>query len=382
MKSKFDHKDPTPLYIQIENDIKGRIDSNDLRPGDQIGSQSELSSEYNVSAITVKKAISNLISEGILYSRIGKGTFVAQIKEEPKLVRNKTIGLVLHDLKHPFFSLILSAIEEEVYNLGYNLLLSSSTKKIEREEVHINHFLEIGVDALIIASLSLEYKATPIIQKLHDENFPYIMVSYMHDPQYWFVGSDHEFGGFLATEHLINSGYRNVGYVHVGQDNLLSQVRKNGYTRALNEYKIDYNSNLIYSMGKEDYDSGADRRELGYNFAKKFLKMKERADALFFYNDNSAFGFMQKIQEEGISIPEEIAIVGYDDVEFTRYSSIPLSTIRQPVEKIGSSAVQIIDKRINRRDVMNRMIFKPELIVRQSTVQNVELKGRVKKKLA
>lgn len=368
MENGLKFNDPRPLYEQIENLIKAKIESGELEKGVQIGSQNELAKEYDVSVITVKKALLNLVTGGYLYTRVGKGTYVADIssKQTKKFKDHKTIGLVLRDLKHPFFSMIVQSIEEKAYELDYTLLLSSSSNRIEKEESQINHFKGLGVDGLIIASLSLEYKATPYLQKLHDQTFPYVMISYMHDPQYWFIGSDHEKGGYMATEHLIRLGYNKIGYVHIGKGNLLSEVRKNGYTRALMDYNIPYDSHRIYSLGKELFDTGEDRVELGYEFGKEFEKMDDRPDALFFYNDTAALGFVKYLNEAGIKVPDEVAIVGYDDVELASFASVPLTTIRQPVLKIGSEAVEIVDSRINGIDVINRTIFKPELIIRNS----------------
>lgn len=368
MANKLNFNDPTPLYEQIEKDIKEKIENGELNEGDQIGSQNELAKSYNVSVITVKKALLNLITNGYLYARVGKGTYVAKgsTEKQRKFGEHKTIGLVLRDLKHPFFSMIAQSIEEKAYELNYTILLSGSSNKIEKEESQINHFKSLGVDGLIIASLSLEYMATPYLQELHDENFPYVMISYMHDPQYWFVGSDHELGGYMATEHLIKLGYKNIGYVHLGKGNLLSEVRKNGYSRALTDNDIPFDSHKIYSLGTEAYDTGEDRAELGYQFGKRFEEMDDKPEALFFYNDTAAIGFMKYLNEVGINVPGDIAVVGYDDVELASYAPVPLTTIKQPVQKISSKAVEVVDKRINGQEAINRTIFKPELIVRES----------------
>ncbi|MHB1688358.1 MAG: LacI family DNA-binding transcriptional regulator [Ignavibacteriaceae bacterium] len=367
MPDQINFNDPAPLYEQIERAIKRKIKMGEFQPGDPVGSQNDLSKEFKVSIITVKKALSDLVNEGILFTRVGKGTYVSdQPQRKLDISQHKAIGLVLRDIKHPFFAMVVHGIEERAYELGYNILLSSSSNKIEKEENQINHFRELGVDGLIIASLSLEYRATDYIQKIHNENFPYIMVSYMHDPDYWYVGSDQELGGFIATEHLIKTGYKSIGYVHIGKGNLLSEVRKNGYTRALNEYNISFNSKLIFFLGTENFDSGSDRYQLGYDFGKTLKSLDKKPDALFLYSDLAALGFEQAALEEGISIPDDVAIVGFDDLEVARFASVPLTTINQSAENIGRKAVDIIQKRINGSDIGNRTIIKPSLIIRES----------------
>lgn len=357
-----------PLYKQIEHAIKNMILSGELKTGDQVGSHNQLSIQYGVSVITVKKALNNLISKGYLYTVVGKGTYVSEPKEETgkKFGEHKTIGLVLKDVNHPFFSMIVHSIEERAYELNYTLLISSSSNKIEKEENQINHFRDIGVDGLIIASLSLQYRATPYIQKLHNENFPYIMISYMHDPQYWFIGSDNEKGSYIATEHFVNLGYKKIGYVYLGKENLLTEVRRNGYARALMEYDIPYNSKRVFSYADEKYDMGENRIQLGYQFGKEFVQMEDKADALLFYGDTSALGFVKYMLEAGVKIPEDVAVIGYDDIALASLSAIPLTTVRQPVRKIGRQAVDVIHKRINKQEIMNRIIYDPELVIRDS----------------
>ncbi|MGD8782314.1 MAG: GntR family transcriptional regulator [Ignavibacteria bacterium] len=374
MASKIDYNNPAPLYEQIERIIKERIKSGKLKAGSQIGSHHELSKEFNVSLITVKKALANLVKDGVLFTRIGKGTYVAeQTRPKIDISKHKTIGLVLRDLKHPFFSMIVHSIEERAYELGYNLLLSSSSGNIEKEESQIEHFRKLGVDGMIIASLSLKYRATDYIQKIHDENFPYIMVSYMHDPDFWYVGSDQENGGYIATEHLIQLGFKKVSYVHVGRGNLLSEVRKNGFYRALIEHDKPFDSDSIVFLGSDQKDSGFDRFKLGYNYGKEFSKhRKSKSDALFFYSDIVALGFLQSVLEEGLSVPDDVAIVGFDDIEIARYASVPLTTVHQDADKIGRLAVEIVQKRIDGKEIGNRNILKPTLSIRESTISKTK----------
>lgn len=367
MGRKIDLNNSKPLYEQIEIDIKEKIGRGELTPGQQISSQSELVKKYDVSMITVKKALSDLVADGTLFTRQGKGTFVAEsFIKKVDLSAHKTIGVVLRDLKHPFFSLIIHSIEERASELGYNFLLSSSSNNLEKEEAQINRFRELNVDGIIIASLSLEYRATDFIQKLHLEKFPYIMISYIHDPDYWYVGSDHEYGGYIATEHLIKLGHKNIGYLHAGRGNLLSEVRKNGYYRALNEYDVQYDSRLVYYLNEENFDHYTDRYKQGYDFGIKFIKFDKKPDALFIYSDLVALGFTQALNENGIKVPDDIAVVGYDDIQVSSFASVPLTTVHQPSDKIGRLAVDILQKRIENKDIGNRTILKPALIIRDS----------------
>jgi DNA-binding LacI/PurR family transcriptional regulator len=356
----IDFNNPVPLYEQIENDIKAKILNGKLKVGDQVGSHQELSKEYNVSLITVKKALSDLISKGILFSRIGKGTYVA--KKSGSLIRgHNTIGLVLRDLKQPFFSLIVQAVEEKAYSLGYNVLLSSSSGRIEKEDAQISHFQNIGVDGLIIASITLKYTATRKIRELHESNFPYIMVSYMHDQDIWHVGTNNEKGQYIATEHLIKLGYKKIGYVNAEEGNLLAMVRRQGFEKCFRDYVRKPDESLFFQLEKEK-----DRFKSGYEIGLKFNKLKNRPDALVFYNDLAALGFLEGAAEMGVKIPDDVAVVGFDDIERAKYGIPSLTTVHQPIDLIGEKAVEIISRRIEGKDNPVRTILEPRLVVRSS----------------
>jgi DNA-binding LacI/PurR family transcriptional regulator len=262
--------------------------------------------------------------------------------------------------------MIVHSVEERAYELGFNVLLSSSSGKMEKEEGQVKHFRSMGVDGLIIASLSLEYRATDYLRELHREGFPYVMVSYIHDPEYWYVGSDHEQGGFLATEHLIKLGYPSIGYVHIGTGSLLSEVRKNGYYRALLEYNVPFHNEYVFVLGSTLAEAGRDRFELGYNLGKEFKSRPQRPRALFFYNDIVALGFLQAAREKGVKVPDDVAVVGFDDSEVAKFAPVPLTIIHQPAIQIGRLAVDVIQKRIDKSDIGNRTILKPTIVVRDS----------------
>jgi GntR family transcriptional regulator, arabinose operon transcriptional repressor len=357
----IDFNKPVALYEQIENDIRAKIISGELKIGDKIGSQSELSKKYNVSLITVKRAVSNLINEGILFGRIGKGTYVARKTSSINHSIHKTIGLVLRDLRHPFFSLVVQSVEERAYQMGYNVLLSNSSGKIEKEEAQITHFENIGVDGLVIASMNLKYRASDKIKQLHENGFPYIMVSYMDDHDIYFVGTDNEKGAYLATEHLIKLGYENIGYINVEKNNLLGTVRKKGYEEALINYGREVSQDLVHNL-----ESGMDRFEAAYKLGLRYNEFKLKPDALFFYSDVVALGFQKGITELGLRVPDDLAIVGYDDIYGAKLASSPLTTIRQASEKIGEIAVDSIIKRIEGKNVPLRVILEPRLIIRSS----------------
>lgn len=355
---------PMPLYKQIAADLKAKIARGDLRVGDQVGSHNELSRFYNVSVITVKKALSDLIAEGYLYGRVGKGTFVAHQSPKVDVSQHKTIGFVLRDLKNPFFSLIAHGAAKAADEHGYHLLLASSVGRLDKEERQIAHFQKIGVKGLIIASMSRTYRASDEIRRLHEAGFPYAMVSFVADPDIWYVGINHEQGAFAATTHLIDLGHQRIGYINGGKANLLSDLREAGYMRAMQTRHLSYRYVLTI-------DGTTDRFDAGYNAGKKFLKSAlwksaQRPEAFFAYSDLVALGFLRAMEEAGVRVPEDLAMIGYDDIEQAQYATSPLTTLHQPTEEIGKIATEIVINRIENKPAAVRTILDFKLAVRAS----------------
>lgn len=359
----LDVKKPTPLYLQIVDDLKAQIVSGRWNVGDQLASQHELARHYHVSLITVKKALAHLSHEGWVYSRVGKGSFVARRAVSSPPAVSKSIGLVLQNLQSPYFSLIVQAAEECAYQRGYNILLSNSFGRPEKEEGQIRHFRKIGVAGLIIASQRHVYHANETIRFLQREGFPFVMVTYMADRDVPYVGTDHEQGGYLATQHLLRLGYRRIAYINAERGNLVGELRRQGYVRALEDYGRKVDKRLILRMpmpGERKYF------DAGMAMGACFPTLPVKPDAVFLYNDLAALGFQQALRDRGLSVPDDVAIVGFDNIEQCDYAPVPLTTIQQPTSQIGSDAVDVLVRRIAHQDAPVRTILMPSLIIRRS----------------
>ncbi|MBO6524664.1 MAG: GntR family transcriptional regulator [Balneolaceae bacterium] len=359
----IDFQDSTPLYIQIIKDIKKKIDNSELVLGQQLKSHKELAQEYDVSLITIKSALSSLIDEGYLFSRVGKGTFVAKRQTSENVTTQDSIGLVLKDLKNPFFSLITQTIEETAYTEKYNVLLSNSSRQIKKEDAQIKNFKKLGVKGLILASLNKEPHAPELVRQLQKENYPYVMVSYVADEDIYYVGADHEYGGYLAAKHLISLGHTEIGYINSPKNNLLGDVRLQGLKKGLEEANLTFKNDYLLRLGSDTYPGGF---EAGYKLGDLFDQMPDKPTAFFTYNDLSAIGFIRRILELGYRVPEDLSIIGFDDIEQAEYSSVPLSTVHQPIEGIGASAINKLIDLIEGRKPEYRTILKPKLVIRES----------------
>jgi DNA-binding LacI/PurR family transcriptional regulator len=288
---------------------------------------------------------------------------VAKSLLESNQREQQTIGLVFRDIRSPFFSRVMHSVEEAAYKLGYHVLISNSSGKAEREDSQIARFRKFGVKGMIIASMTHEYHATPTIKRLRQEHFPFVMVSYMADNDIPFVGCDHELGGYIATQYLIKLGYQRIGYINGEKGNEVGNLRLQGYKRALKTSGIQILDQLHYHLRRRgewyDYESG-------YEIGKQFSELKTKPDAMFVYNDLAALGFENAILEQGLRVPDDVAIVGFDDIESGKFAATPLTTIQQPTDIIGHQAMNLLLKQIQGKKASIRQILKPKLIIRES----------------
>ena len=361
----IDYRDPKPLYKQIYEDIINQIRSGKLKVGDKLETQHELVKIYDVSLITVKKALSDLISEGILFARVGKGSFVARLPSKIDHKKHLTVAYILKDLDNPYYQNIVSSIESNLSNNDCNMMLYSSDNRRDREEQKIRYFIDMGVSGLILGSMSHIPFTSALINELQEKQFPFVMVSYTDDPSICFIGTNQEKGGFIATEHLIKTGYNDIGFVNGEEGNLVGEARKMGYVKALTKYNLPVNEDCLYRIkikGKrDDFKSG-------YDVGVEFCNRSERPRAMFIYNDLSALGFIDALAEFGLKVPEDVAIIGFDNIAIGRSSANHLTSVHQPTDKIGKLAVENLLKMIHGEipDAPLNRSLNPELVVRES----------------
>ncbi|MFC1569638.1 substrate-binding domain-containing protein, partial [bacterium] len=344
---------------------KRQIGAGHLKPGDQIASNAELAKTYNVSLITIKNALADLIKDGYLYGRVGRGTFVADPGQFATPPTAGNLGFVLTNFSNPFFLGVLHHIESRVIDFGYRLLVSYSSNSTNKEEYQIHHFKELGVKGLVIASTEHTNRISDSIMDLHRSEFPYAMVSYVEDGSLHYVGTDHEQGAYLATEYLIQCGSKKPGFINAERGNPLGKLRRKGFLKALKSYDITYQSEFefYFPAPQEDFQSG-------YQIGQQFLELSERPDGIFAFNDHSALGFERAVTEAGLTIPKDIALIGFDDIEFDVPPPVALTTIRQPADEIALQTILMLNHQIEGRTFSQRRILKPQLVIRESCKKN------------
>jgi DNA-binding LacI/PurR family transcriptional regulator len=369
---RIDHGTATPLYQQIAAEIRRQIVEGKLAVGERLPPHRELAKRLGVSLITINKALSGLVSEGVLNSRVGFGTTVAvrpAALAVPTLGATstpggRTLGFVLRDLNSPYFSALANECERHAHAHGYDLLMLSSGNVAEREDGQLRRLLAAGVEGLLVVSMSrTTYTLSESLLELQAQRFPFAMVSYTVGDRVPYVGMDAEAAGALAAQHLVTLGRRRLGFVTDRFGSLSGEARSAGYRRVVRDHGLVLSDGLVFEYPYEgewnDYRSG---RELGVHIAGR----TERPDALFVFNDLGALGIIDGLTAAGVRVPDDVAVIGIDGIAMGAHAPVPLTTIRSPVDQIGAHAVQAVLAQIQGAPWSFPDLLTPTLIVRES----------------
>jgi LacI family transcriptional regulator len=230
------------------------------------------------------------------------------------------------------------------------------------EKQYIDMLRSRGVDGIIFTSAHIH---DPNITSLVEERFPLILVNRrVHgDPlmdSIDYVVVENAKGGFLAVEHLIRMGHERIGVISGPNDSSAVVERLGGVRRAFIEYGLNPTSLLVLE--------GDFLKPSGYEAAKKFLAMRDSPSAIFGVNDYMALGALEAILDSGLRVPEDVALIGFNDIEFSSLKTVELSTIGQKKYEMGSIAVHTLIERIEKGDGdrARQITLEPELIVRKS----------------
>jgi len=278
--------------------------------------------------------------------------------------RSFIAGLVVPDLVHPFFGQVARGLASELRKKGYCLVLSSSEDDGELEQQEIELLLARRVDLLIVASVQ-EQPAS--FQRLNEMKVPYILIDRkIEGLEANFVGVDDAAVGALATSHLVDVGCRRIA--HIGGPPVSTALgRRDGYLSALGERGLPALPELI-EMRDHGGDAGDDS---GYRAMQRLLRLDQRPDGVFCFNDPTAMGAMKAVLEAGLRVPEDVAIAGCGNVAYADFLRIPLTSVDQQSAAIGESTARMALTLLEGDGQTNPQaaLLEPKLVARASTAR-------------
>ncbi len=273
--------------------------------------------------------------------------------------RTHTVGLLISDIANPFFIWAVRAVEDVAQENGYNVILCNTDEDPAKETQYLRVLMEKRVDGIILATTAgcleavrdVRWQRIPLV--LFDRELPRVAAET--------VKVDSVLGGRLATEHLLGLGHRRIAIIHGPVVRSTGAERLKGYLAALQAADI----RPILELIRE----GNFKQESGYKLTQALLEISPPPTALFCTNNLMTVGALQALRERKVRIPDDLSLVGYDDMEWWTLTHPPLTTVSQPVYELGHEAMRLLLGQIgsNERRRPQRVVLKPELLVRESS---------------
>ena len=328
----------------------------------------DIARDLGVSVVTVSKVLRN-------HSDIGEQTrkrILQRMKEvnyHPNpaartLVSGRTnlVGLIVPDLVYPFFAQVAKGISAKLRAQEYSLIISSSEDDPNMERREVDQMLARRVDALILASVQSSAES---LNKMQDQGIPCVLLDRkLPGVSANFVGIDDVNAGMMATNHLIEIGCRTIAHIG-GSDVSTALDRQSGYSFALAKHGLGLPPEYIVKYGHGD-DAGD---ATGYNNMKQLLQLKPRPDGVFCCNDPIAMGALRAILDAGLLIPKDIAVVGCGNVHYDDLLKVPLTSIDQDSNGLGTSAAKLALSIIKQKSksTPKNVLLESKLVVRASS---------------
>jgi len=284
-----------------------------------------------------------------------------------------TLGMLIPNSSNPYFAEIVRIVEDRCFGAGYTLVLCNTDDEPHRQSVYLQVLAERRIDGLIVVSTGAGTDHSDSLAKqLHGLRVPTVLVDReIADPACDLVETAHMQGGLLAVRHLLSLGHKRIACIGGPVSVMPSEQRIEGWRMALAETGATPDiANADALLWRGGFTSQG-----GYEAMHAILRTEEKPSAVFVCNDLMAIGALRAAHESGVHVPDELSIVGFDDIELSAYTSPPLTTVAQPKERIGALAVDMLLERVGgkRRDA-RKVVLQPELRVRASTARHASFR--------
>ena len=275
-----------------------------------------------------------------------------------KLNQTHTIGMLITASTNPFYSELVRGVERSCFERGYSLVLCNTEGDEQRMNRNLETLMQKRVDGLLLLCTETHQPSQEIMQRY--PSIPTVMMDWApFDGDSDLIQDNSLLGGDMATQYLIDKGYRRIACIAGPLDKTPSRLRLEGYQLAMARAGIAVEEGFIITS---DFEFSG-----GLKAMQALLALPALPQAVFVGNDAMAVGVYQALHLAGLRVPQDIAVVGYDDIELARYMTPPLTTIHQPKDELGELAIDVLIHRMaNPAQAQQRVQLTPELIVRGS----------------
>jgi DNA-binding LacI/PurR family transcriptional regulator len=330
----------------------------EMNINDRLPSRPELCKRLDTTRMTLDKAINELVTEGLLFSRKGGGTYVANANDASPVYKGNW-GVIVPDVTEEFYSKVVRGVENFAQRHGINLILCNSDYDFDKQEQYIKRLDHSGISGFILVPVVGDN--VRLNHQLTELKVPFVFCTRNAEGiSAPVVSSDNYYGGYIATKHLLAKGYRNIAYIYYLKYRT-SVERCQGYIAALLENGIEINQKIIV-MEKSQ------AQPYGYEAMKKILASGQMVDAVFCVNDKTVLGVYRAITEAGLTVSDDIGVIGYDNSDICDKSIPAITSVDFRNLEVGTKAAEVLYKQISGESLADfeYYLFQPELVVRDS----------------
>ena len=357
---------PIPKYMQLKQEMMNWLHSGQINYNDQMPSEHEIATRFQMSRQTVRQALGELEKEGWLYRVQGKGTFVSQPRTKGTVITEvQTIGMVTTHISDYIFPHIVRGAEAALRSRGYSLLLSSTDSDKAKERENLELMAGQPISGLIIEPTK-SAQGNPNLNwylSLQVGDIPFIMINERYpELDCPCLRMDDEAGGYAAAEHLIKLGHTSIaGFFKT--DDLQGVNRMKGFIRAHREHHLPLGLDTVTHYTTEEKSTKP------FEKAMELLQSDKRPSAFVCYNDELAVRLLEAARLNGLSVPEDLSLVGFDDSSLATATEVKLTTLSHPKMELGVKAAEMLLDMIQTKSLQGPgdLVFTPQLIVRDST---------------
>ncbi|PKA98553.1 LacI family transcriptional regulator [Flavobacteriaceae bacterium MAR_2009_75] len=329
----------------------------------------DIAKELNITAATVSRALNDNPRISADTKKLVMATAKRlnykqnRVAQALKSGKSKNVGVVLPYINRNFFSTVIRGIEEELNPKGYNVIITQTHEKANKEIDVVQNLLNAQVDGILI-SVSRQTNSNEHLIQVLKKNVPLIFFDRKKDIKGGSSVTLDDFqGAYKATQHLIAQGCTKIAHMTIDLALLIYQNRLAGYKQALSEHGIDFNPDYVIGLQSEIV--------AGIDAAKKLMSLPEPPDAIFSATDLGALGAIQYLKEIGKTIPDDFCVVGFSNEPFTQFMELPISSVDQSPLLMGKTAAKVFLEQIDSDDVKieKNVVLSPTLEIRKSSLK-------------
>jgi DNA-binding LacI/PurR family transcriptional regulator len=350
-------------YQEIKLRLKEEIAK--MNANDKLPARPNLCTLLDTTRTTLDKAINELIEEGLLTAKNGSGTYVSAMQISNGIKQIGHWGVIVPNIMDAIYPGFVRSIENVAQGYDISVTLCNSDNDVEKQEQYIKRLILTGVSGFIIVpvitnNLKENYR---LYSQLLDANIPFVFCNRSIDGiDVPVVTSNNFYGGYIATKHLINRGYQNIGFI--SRKNYRTSIERcQGYLSALMEAGITIDRENVIMQCNENTDY-----HVGYTEMTQMLNSDKKLDAVFCFNDFLVRGVYQAIKDKGLQVSKDIGIIGYDNEDFCEATVPMITSISYKNMEIGEKAAELLWKMVNNQPIpeFSYYLYQPEIVIRDS----------------